>query len=345
MDLYAVYSYELKPPPVVEGDWTQSEKVEPTDTKTLKPRFDRLFGLRGAKVLIQRVADSEVKADHPCTVLAHDNGVVLLRIEKEKDNPYYDKDFGQSTPVPPIQKRFQKSYPYTYVIFDNRPSANPLRGQLLIKVDPDSWRNTDTVRNLLQESLDRWLEREKMDFSIEIRSMIQEKDFWDYSYERIKKNGRRVKKMTIYFTNGTVNSQELALIKNSPYLRHILKDPWSVSDGELTLNNPESGKLLDKRKHDIMNILALIRSNPNFGMSLTYDDDITYTCGQYSRAEYPGPGDGHLTNFELGTKDADMFKYELESWLDEIIEYTKDFKDAEPTKRKTNRKNRRDPAA
>lgn len=343
MTNYSVYSYELKIPPV-ETSFISEDQLKSVDKAKAKALFDRLFGEKGNAILVQKVTDSEVKADYPCTVMAHDNRVVLLRLEKEKPVPLFIKTYDNS-PVPPINRELWDSHPFSYIFLDNRESDDLMKGLLVIQVNREAWPNPDTVRNVLQESLNRWMERQKLALQVVLHSKIQTKDFWEHSEEYIRKKNRRVSKMTIRFKSGTIKEKEKALIKSSPYLRALLREPWSATGGEVTLDDPIGSKIIDKRKHDIENILILIKSNPDFGLSITYDNGVTFTCGVDSRADYPGPDDGNMTNFLNDQKDADLFKYGIEGWLDDIVEFIKDYRDADPVKRKANRKNKRQPAA
>ena len=66
---------------------------------------------------------------------------------------------------------------------------------------------------------------------------------------------------------------------------------------------------------------------------MTYDDGIAYTCGKFVHVEIPLT-DEYLLQFQMGTKNlAD--EYQLEWWLDNVIEQTKGFKDVEAAKRKS----------
>ena len=343
MNDYSVYSYELRIPPV-ETTFIAEDQMKLVDKAKAKAVFDCLFGEKGNAILVQRVVDSEVKADYPCTVMAHDNRVVLLRLEKEKDVPLMVKSHG-NTLIDPIVREWRRSNPFSYVFLDNRESTDPMRGLLIVQVNREAWPNPDTARNVLQESLNRWMERQKLALQVVLHSQLQTKDFWEHSEEYIRKKKRRVSKMTIRFKSGIIKESEKALIKSSPYLRALLREPWSATGGEVTLDEPMGSKIIDKRKHDIENILILIKSNPDFGLIISYDNGVTFTCGVDSCAYYPAPDEGNLINFMLEQKDENLFKYGIETWLDDIVELIKDFRDADPVKRKANRKNKRQPAA
>ena len=154
MDKYAIYTYRLIKEKVTEGDWTQGETVNAPNMSKSQEKFEMLFGGKGTDVRIQK--DLNEGATHfPCNVLAHDDHVILLRIENERQVKVYVKSKTSLNPIPKIERQNFTSSPYSYVIIDCRPG----KAMIAIKVDSDSWRNTDTVRNLLQESINRLLEQ------------------------------------------------------------------------------------------------------------------------------------------------------------------------------------------
>ena len=181
-----------------------------------------------------------------------------------------------------------------------------------------------------------------MGVNIEILSKMQTRDFWDYSRFRIKKEKRQVKKMTIYFAAGTINPKIESIIKSTPYLKNLTRELWHGSRGEVTIYDPEGTSIIDKRKHILENLVTLIGSNMEkngFGLRMSYDDGIAFTCGKDVRAEFPLDY-SLLYKFQMGTKQLND-EYEIEYWLDWVVEQTKEFKDAETVNTKPNRKTQR----
>ena len=337
MDKYAIYTYRLKPS-AIEGDWTKGETVELPDMSVAQRKLEMLFGDTGSEVRIQK--DGRDGANkYPCNVLAHDDHVVLLRIENEKSVPVYLKSTVPNARIPKIDKHSITSSPYSYVIVDCRLD----RSMIAIKVDSDSWRNTDTVRNLLQESINRLFESNSLGCQIEILTKMQSRDFWDYSNYRIKKEHRKVSKMTIFFANGKIDPAIETIIKSTPYLKSLIKNLWGGSRGEVTIYDPIGTTVIDRRKHAIENIVTLITSNiqnDGFGLRMTYDDGIAFTCGKDMRAEFPMDSDDILRKFQMKSKNLSN-EYDIEYWLDWIVAQTKEFKDAEVIRSKTNRNSSR----
>jgi hypothetical protein len=187
---------------------------------------------------------------------------------------------------------------------------------------------------------------------------LQSHDFLNYSSKRIKKEGRTLKKMTIRFRTGKLTPAIEALVKNSPYLKGLFDriNKYEGASGELTLNQPMGAKLLDRRRHDIENFIALIASDPKgYSMDWTFDDNVMLRYGKDSIYELLMNPEGSLELFHLGRKaervvqtelfsekqETDPNKYLLEGWLDKVAEETKKMKDAETVKSKRSRSNRR----
>ena len=108
-----------------------------------------------------------------------------------------------------------------------------------------------------------------------------------------------------------------------------------AGQGELSLQPPTDGYLLERRLIDIKKMVALCASS-EYSLSVTFDDDITYRCNEYLRAELPMNIPNALINFENGQLNT-LSEYDIESWLNWVVEQTEKYQDAEQIKPKTNR--------
>ena len=187
---------------------------------------------------------------------------------------------------------------------------------------------------------------------------MQSRDFYEYSKKRIKKEGRAVKKMTIHFKTGKLDPKIETVVNNSEFLKRLFNiiDKYAMS-GEMTLNQPIGPKLIDRRRHDIENIITLVGSDPlGYGLDMTFDDNVTLHCGKDVRAELPMEPEGALELFHIKQKATKAVqlelsfdgmpkpvenRYLLEVWLDSVAEQTEKMKDAETIKRKRRRANKR----
>lgn len=352
MNKYAIYTYKFIPQND-EGDWTQGEQVKESDMTHAQDTFYKLFGKNNTVFRVQKdVNDGAKKYD--CKVYGNDHRIVALRLLNEKEKHYWQQEPDPNDPMDKVERKSVTSTPPTFVIIDCRPGCNILA----VKVETDAWRNTDNVRDLMEESINRYLKSLSRGFRIQLFTKMQNRDFYDYSRKRIKKEGRAVKKITIHFKTGKLDPKVEAIVKRSDYLKRLftLIDKYSLS-GDMTLNQPIGPKLIDRRRHDIVNMVTIIESDPlGYAMDLTFDDNVTLHCGEDVRAELPMDPEGALTMFHRGRKkeqneelkinfegkqEVINSRYFLEDWLDNMAEETKKMKDAETIKRKRGRASKR----
>ena len=86
--------------------------------------------------------------------------------------------------------------------------------------------------------------------------------------------------------------------------------------------------------------MVALCSSSEYSLSVTFDDDITYRCNEYLRAELPMHKPGSLDLFKNGQLTT-LFDYDIEQWLDWVIEQTEQYQDAEQIKPKPNREDKR----
>lgn len=350
-NLYAIYSYKFVETND-EGDWTQGEQVIVTDRDAVQDWLYRLFGQTQTLFHVQ-MGEGESTPKCTCEVYGNDHRIVALRLLNIKEQSYWKLVKNSNDPMGELIKDFYESTPCTYVIIDCRKGQNTIA----VKVETDAWRSTDKVCELMEKSINHHLESYGRGFRIKLYTKMQNHDFLDYSKRRFKK-GRTLKKMTIRFRTGQLNPGIEALVKNSTYLKGLFEriNKYEGASGELTLNKPMGAKLIDRRRHDIETMIALIASDPQgYGMDWTFDDNVMLRYGKDSIYELPMDPEGSLELFHLGRKaepavQLDMFtevqeidsnKYLLEGWLDKVAEETKKMKDAETVKPKRNHSNRR----
>lgn len=332
MGKYAIYKYKLTKKEKIQGDWTQGENVSVPIMEHAYENFEQVFGGKGVEVRMQKEKKGGGGGDsYPCHVMAHEDNIILLRIENIKSGSYFDLKH-TSGPIPTVETKHYDSYPPIFIVIDNRPN----KAQIAIEIDTAAWRKTDVVRDILQESLNRALE--KFGLSIEIRSKMQKSDYWGYVTHRQKKEGRSIKRMTFSFPNAKIRPSIETAIGLSNHLKSLMELINSIggAQGELSIQAPANDSLQKKKLTDITKMVALCASS-DYSLCVTFDDDITYRCNEYIRAELPLTFPDALSNFENGQKTL-LFNYEIEQWLDWVVEQTENYQDAEQIKPKPNRK-------
>ena len=350
-NIYAIYSYRFVRH-YDEADWTQGEQATVTDMDAAQDWFYRLFGPKQTLFHVQK-GEGENGKKYTCEVYGNDHRIVALRLLNIKEQSYWKLVNNPNDPMGELIRDFYESTPCTYVIIDCRKGKNTIA----VKVETEAWRNTDTVCELMEKSINRQLESYGRGFRIKLYTKMQNHDFLNYSSRRIKKDGRTLKKMTIRFRTGQLNPVIEALVKNSPYLKGLFDriNKYDGASGELTLNQPMGSKLIDRRRHDIEKFIALIASDPKgYSMDWTFDDNVTLHYGKDSIFQPPMNPKSSLELFHSRTKaepavqlklfseeqETELNKYLLEGWLDKVAEETKKMKDAETVKPKRNRSNR-----
>ena len=351
-NIYAIYTYkffEYKD----QGDFFQDGQAKEADMGLAQDRFYSLFKPQNNLFHVQKDEGDGAKK-YTCEVYGNDARIVALRLFNMKEQHYWELVASRNDPMGAVERKSLTSTPCTFVIIDCRPGKNIIA----VKVEKEAWNNTDTVRDLMEESINRHLASMSCGFRVKLYTKMESREFFEYSKRRINKEGRMIKKMTIHFKTGQLNPEIEAVIKTSEYLKRLFNviNKYALS-GEMTLNQPIGPKLIDKRRHDIENIIALILSDPQgYGLDMTFDDDVTLHCGKDVRAELPMEPEGSLELFHNGRKaergtQLELFKdgsskpaanrYLLEGWLDSVADQTEKMKDAETIKRKGNRPNRR----
>lgn len=329
MDSYALYNFTYCPAETIQGDFFISRDIKvdmSTEDKNLW--LDRIFGGRNTDVRIQRKNKRGAGADKfPCKVLDHGGRVVWLRLENEKIRRMWMKHQSSTPHDPdPISQEFIAENPFSYIFLDCREGKNLIT---IMKAN-DAWRNPDVEATLLQESLNLMMQSLGYGFGIVIEPVTVKKDYWDYNRQLILKDKRRVKKITIYFGNGTLDPRVLEYINQTPILKRLLKEMWEAKRGKLELEDPSGRSIFDKRKRDIKNIIELITSNMTsdaFGLSLAYaDGGPEVVCGKDVRLMFPMKADTFSMLFSQNL----FGEYHINDWLDGAVEYIKKQKDGTP---------------
>ena len=335
MDKYAIYKFELHKQQGSQGDWTKGEQMVAPQMEHAYENFERVFGKKGTTIRIQKEKKRGEGADKfPCYVLAHDHNIILLRLENVKNVTVYESH-QTAGPIPNNEKKQYESNPPCYVIIDNRQGI----AQIAIEIDTAAWSKTNLVRDILQENLNR--ELEPFGLAIKIWSKMQKSDYWNYVTYRQKEEGRGIKKMTFRFPNAKIRPSIETTIGLSNHLKTLMEliNSLGAGQGELSIQPPTDDYLLKKKLADIKKMVALCASS-EYSLSVTFDDDITYRCNEYLRAELPMNMPKAISDFENGQINT-LFEYDIEFWLNWVVEQTEKYQDAEQIKPRSDRKSKR----
>lgn len=336
MDSYALYTYSYCPVEAVQSNLFISQEVKidmSTEDKNLW--LDRLFGSRNSDVRMQRIKKRGGGADKfPCKVLAHGKRVVWLRLENEKIRHLWLKK-PNTLPHEPetISQEDVAENPFSHIFLDCREGRN----LIAIMKENDAWRNPDVASKILQESLNLLMQHAGYGFGIVIKPETVSKDFMEYNRKLILKDKVPVKKMTIYFGNGSIDPQVIDYINRSSLLKRLMKEMFEAKRGCLELDDPFGPRIVDKRKRDVMLITQLIGSNLTsdaFGLSLVYGDGQEIVCGKSVKLMFPMKTDTFSMLFSKNL----FGEYKINDWLDSAIAYIKRQKDETTAETKRKRK-------
>ncbi len=331
MDRYAIYTYHFKDAPV-EGDWTESTEVTRPDISDEQRRIwlDRLFGEKNNEFSMKKLNKHDADC-YPCTVLAHPERIILLRLERPKVEKVWEKHESERGEAARIAERNIPSFPYIYILIDCREKC---KGTIAISIDSNAWRSTDKVADLLKENIDRLLASLSRGFIIKIKPELLQLDFVSHSRRLIKKQRLSVKKMTIYFTRGMINPKVEEIINGDTFIKGLLKRMYQAQHGELTLWGPEGDRIIDGRSSVFEHLVMLVGSDPQaepFRLSMSYSDGSTYSCGKDIRMEFQMDDMAFMSLFGEGS----LFpEHEMGAWFDGVAKQIEEQRNAEQSKQK-----------
>lgn len=330
MDNYRLYKFVLKPSHTKEGDWTQSPVAEPTD-------------LSKAQDLLEKILTDAFKADRrmpigkepetgdkvlPNTILRNVQYVTLLKLHNPKNVNIWELN-GAKIPM--------ESFPYSYIIVDNRPGI----GQLAIQMKTEAWSDPDTVASLLEGNLNRILRDCGTGLEIEIRHKWLPTDFFEYVKQRRKDDGVIVEHLYFEFTNPEFETPIDTAVDTTGHLRQLMNmlSQLGGAKAKFQVEAPKKRELIKRKLKDIKQMVSLVASN-GYSLKVKFSDKSVYSCNEWLLADVEMT-ENILSNFRDGQKHG-FFEFELFHWLDEKRKETVEYQDDErPIRRKPARKSSR----
>lgn len=329
MDKYAIYTYSFTDTPV-EGDWTKGGEVTRPESSDDHRRtmLDQLFGRQNALFTIKKLNKNDAD-DYPCTVLAHPERFILLRIERPKEERIFEKHESSRGEAARIDERRLPSFPYVFVIIDCRKNGSC---KIAISVDSSVWRSTDKVAWLIQNNVNSRLKSLSCGFGIKVDPELMKLDFVSHSRNLIKKKRLGVEKMTIYYTRGMINPRVEEIIKEDPFIKRLLRSMLDAQHGQLTLYGPDSKQILAQNARILEHIVTLVASDPvsePFRLKMDYSDGSSYSCGKDIRMEFQMDAMVFGAMFGEGC----LFpEHEIGAWFDGVTKQIEEQRNAEHSK-------------
>lgn len=329
MDKFRIFKIVLSPASSMEGDWTNNTQVEWPDLSKAQERFESLFR-NGAKQL--PIGKNGLTGDDPLPnrILANYKGVTLLRLNHPKGVTVW-KPSGND-----YDKKTEDSFPYCYIVIDNRPGV----GQLAIEVKSDAWNDPEKVKDILEANLNRMLKDISSGFVVEFRHKWLPSDFFEYVKQRKRDDNVIISHLCYEFTNPRFETPIETAVETSGHLRQLMNMLTQLggAKAKLAIDAPKNDSLIRRKMKDIKQMVSLVASN-GYKLKVKFSDNSEYECNEYLVADI----DLRLNlirDFEHGVMH-NLFEFEIFHWLDEVRNKTKIYKDEETPRRNPTRKNRR----
>ena len=331
MEQYRLYKFTLKASHAKTGNWIQSEVTEPTDLSEAQELLEKIlteaFESERRQLPIGKEPDTGDKV-LPNTILRNVKGVTLLKLHNPKDVNIWELKGGKIS---------IESFPYSYIIIDNRPGI----GQIAIQMRTDAWTDPDTVKRYLEPNMNRILRDRGTGLEIEIRPKWLPTDFFKYLKQRKEEDGVFVEHLSFEFTNPEYEAPIETAVDTSGHLRQLMNmlSQLGGAKAKLEVDAPRRKELIKKKLKDIKQMVSLVASN-GYTLKVTFNDKSKYLCNDWLLADMDMKEnvvsdfiDGYLHGF---------FEFELFRWIDEKRNETKDYKDDDrPIRQKPTRKSRK----
>lgn len=309
---YRLYKYVLGSSHTQEVDWTQSVVAEKTDLSKAQEIFENLLVsvLKEDRRLPIGKDPSTGDKVLPNNILRNDSRVTLLKLHNPGTVNIWELS-GAKIP--------KETFPYSYIIIDNRPGI----GQLAIQMKTDAWSDPDTVAKLLEDNLNRILKDQGTGLQIEIRYKYLPTEFFKFLKQRKKDDGAIVKHIYFEFTNPEFETPIETAVDTTGHLRQLMNMLTQLggAKAKLQVDAPKNKELIKRKLKDIKQMVSLVATN-GYRLKVEFSDKSKYTCDELMLHD-DDMKETILSDFRDGLKHT-FFEFELFHWLDEMRKKEKD---------------------
>ena len=330
MEPFRLYKYVLAPSQVRETDWTQPNVCEPTNLSDAQIIFGNL--LREVFMNNRRLPigkKPETGEDIlPNSIIRIENDVTLLKLH----NPAVVNIWKLNGAKVP-----EDSFPYSFIIIDNRPGI----GQLAIQKKTDAWTDPDTVAKLLEDNLNTILKDQGTGLEIEIRYKYLPTEFFKFIKQRRKDDCIFVKRLYFEFTNPKFETPIETAVDTTGHIRQMIEMLTQIGGGKgkLLVEASKGKELIKKKRNDIKQMVSLVATN-GYKLKVEFSDKTSYTCNEMMLHD-DEMSERILHDFYDGQKHS-LFDFEVFKWLDSMLKKEKESEyHDQPIRVKPSRKSRR----
>lgn len=312
MENFRLYKYVLKSSHITNTDWTRAIVAKPTPLSSAQDRFEEI--LRDAFKNDRRLPiGKEAKTGGkvlPNSIIRIENHVVLLKLHNPGIVNIWELN---GTKIP------KDSFPYSYVIIDNRPGI----GQLAIQMNTDAWKDPDVVARLLEDNLNRILKDQGTGLEIDIRYKYLTSDFFKFIKQRKKEDNVFVRRLFFEFTNPKFETPIDTAVDATGHIRQLLEMLTQIGGGKgyLQIDASKGRELIKRKGNDIKQMVSLVASN-GYKLRVEFSDNSNYLCDEMMLHDEEMK-ETVLSDFRDGQKH-NLFEFELFEWLDRMLKKEKD---------------------
>ena len=316
MPNFVIYKYDFK-----EGEKTLlSTETGKTTLEEAQKHFAKLLGKKQMNLYRMEKNNTEstiYKNDIFCTR----NDITLMSVCNEKSVSIW-KEYKENK---------ESSFPFCHVIIDNREGVC----QIAIEQATAFKSDTDKVRDILEESIQR--ELTELSIKFEIRPKMKVKNFWEMVEEQRTVKNDIIKQVVFEFPHPDKVIGMDAPPNMSERLRILsgLAESLGASKGKLTYeDSSERGLQMDRTSEDLAQMVSLCCNNA-YRIAVNFKNMGIYRYGDLVRAVYPIE-DKILAEFTGGqqtiTEENDKQSFALCEKMEDIRNMTKDFNDEQKLK-------------
>lgn len=325
MAQFVIYKYDFQ-----EGDKTLfSQASGKSALEEAQGHFAKLLGGKQMN-LYQMDKENKESKIYKNDIFCTRDDITVMTVCKEKEVSIW-KDYKELK---------ENSYPFCHVIIDNRKGVC----QMAIEQAPAFKSDTDKVRDILQESIQR--EFTELGIKFELRPKMKVKQFWEMVEEQRTIKNDVIKQVVFEFPHpDKVRGMDVTL-DMSERLKILASMAESIGATKGTLkyeNSSEQGLQMERTSEDIAQMVSLCCSNA-YNIAVHFRDMGIYRYGDLVRAFYQIE-DKVLTEFVSGQTYSDGNKVDLSFKLCEHMEIirdlTKDYCYEQEFKPRRKRKNKR----
>ena len=322
MPNFIIYKYDFK-----EGEKTLlSPESGKTALEEAQTHFAKL--LKGKQMNLYQMEKNNTESTiYKNDIFCTRNGISLMTVCREREVSIW-KDY---------KELIESSFPFCHVIIDNRDGVC----QMAIEQAKAFKSDTDKVRDILQESIQR--ELTELGIKFEIRPKMKVKKFWEMVEEQRTVKKDVIRKVEFEFPHPDKVKGMDASSNMSDRLKILtsIAESMGATKGKVMYENlSEVGLQMERTSEDLAQMVSLCCNNA-YNIAVHFKKMGIYRYGDLVRAVYPIEAK-MLADFTGGQAtigdNAEAPSYALCDKMEDIRNLTKDYNDEQKLKPRGKRK-------